>query len=35
MSDDRWVCPRNREHQWSEYDYRRWVADVYEAARGA
>lgn len=34
-SGDRWVCPRNREHWWSEEDYRRWVADVYEANRSA
>jgi hypothetical protein len=32
---DRWVCPRNRDHWWSEEDYRRWVADVYEANRSA
>jgi len=30
-SGDRWVCPVDREHWWSEEDYRRWVADVYEA----
>jgi hypothetical protein len=34
-SGDRWVCPRNRDHWWSEEDYRRWVADVYEANRSA
>lgn len=32
-SGDRWQCPRDRSHWWSEYDYRRWVADVYEANR--
>ena len=32
---DRWVCPRNRDHWRSEEDYRRWVADVYEANRSA
>ena len=30
-SGDRWVCPHDREHWWTEEDYRRWVADVYEA----
>lgn len=34
-SGDRWICPRNRDHWWSEEDYRRWVADVYEANRTA
>ena len=29
---DEWVCPANREHRWSEADYRRWVADVYVEA---
>jgi hypothetical protein len=33
-SGDRWVCPRDRDHAWVEADYRRWVADVYEANRG-
>jgi hypothetical protein len=32
---DRWICPRNRDHWWYEEDYRRWVADVYEANRSA
>lgn len=32
-SGDQWICPRNRAHVWGEYDYRRWVADVYEANR--
>ena len=32
-SGDRWTCPRDRGHWWSEEDYRRWVADVYEVAR--
>jgi hypothetical protein len=32
---DRYVCPRNRDHSWTEEDYRRWVADVYEANRSA
>jgi len=30
---DRWVCPRDRGHVWEEDDYRKWVADVYEAQR--
>ena len=30
---DLWICPRNRDHQWADEDYRRWVADVYEIAR--
>lgn len=32
---DRYVCPRNRDHWWTETDYRKWVADVYEASRSA
>lgn len=24
---DRWTCPRNREHWWSERDYRSWVEE--------
>jgi hypothetical protein len=32
---DRWLCPRDREHWWTEVDYRRWVADVYEASKEA
>lgn len=32
---DMWVCPRNSDHAWTEHDYRRWVADVYEEARRA
>ncbi|MDF1603382.1 hypothetical protein [Nocardioides sp. YIM 152315] len=29
---DRWVCPRNRDHWWSQDDYRRWVyADAQDA----
>lgn len=23
--EDRWVCPRNREHQWTHEDYSRWI----------
>ena len=30
-SEDRWVCPRDRDHWWSQDDYRRWVyADARE-----
>lgn len=31
-SRDEWVCPANREHTWSEVDYRLRVADVYAEA---
>ena len=31
-SGDRWVCPRNRDHWWSQADYERWV---YADARAA
>lgn len=34
-SGDRWVCPRDRTHRWSEDDYRRWVADWHDDARHA
>ena len=27
---DVWTCPRDREHAWTDEDYRRWVADVYD-----
>jgi len=27
------VCPRDRKHEWTEEEYRKWVADVYEVAR--
>lgn len=30
---DRYVCPRDRDHEWGEVDYRLWVADVYAEAR--
>jgi len=28
-SGDRWVCPRNRKHWWTEKRYREAIADVY------
>jgi hypothetical protein len=28
---DVWICPRDSSHCWEEDDYRKWVADVYEA----
>lgn len=31
-SGDRWVCPEDRDHEWSAEDYRRWV---YADARAA
>lgn len=34
-TDDRWVCPRNRDHWWSEHDYRLRVADWYDETTGA
>ena len=34
-SRDVWECPADREHVWSEQDYRLRVADVYEAATEA
>jgi hypothetical protein len=31
-SGDRWVCPREKNHWWSEHDYRLRVADDYKQA---
>jgi hypothetical protein len=28
---DRWVCPRNRNHWWTEKDYRGWVEERHRA----
>jgi hypothetical protein len=28
---DRWVCPRNRDHQWIHEDYTRWIEERQEA----
>lgn len=34
-SGDVWRCPANRDHWWSEYDYRLRIADVYADAVAA
>lgn len=34
-TDDVWECRRNREHWWTEHDYRLRVADWYDEARDA
>lgn len=32
-SRDKWTCPRDKQHSWSEYDYRLRVADWHEEAK--
>jgi hypothetical protein len=32
-SRDKWSCPRDKEHSWSEFDYRLRVADWHDAAK--
>ena len=34
-SGDRWVCPRNHQHWWTEQDYRRYVDDVYDDGKAS
>ena len=34
-SQDVWTCPANREHRWTERDYRLRIADVYAEQQGA
>jgi hypothetical protein len=31
-TEDRWVCPKDRAHSWTEKDYRSWVEDRKESA---
>lgn len=34
-SDDRWVCPRDREHWWFHQDYERWIEERRGGRMGA